>query len=152
MTRAILTFGLMAAVAVGAGRAADDKKGDAGAKLAGAYTIVSGEESGKKLPDEHIKGAIVQFSNDEVIVTDRNKKQTYAAKYKLDTSKKPWHITMTATLAPQKGEMAKGLVEKEGGTLKLIYALPGGGEPTDFKTKDKQLMFVLKPLGKKEGR
>ena len=45
--------------------------------------------------------------------------------------------------------MAKGLIEKKGDTVKLIYALPGGETPTEFKTKEKQLMFVLKNERKK---
>jgi hypothetical protein len=46
---------------------------------------------------------------------------------------------------PTKGEKARGLIEKRGNTVKLIYALPGGDMPTSFeKTIDKQMMFVLK--------
>ena len=45
------------------------------------------------------------------------------------------------------GETASttGLIKKEGDTIVLIYALPGGKEPTEFKTKkgDKQQMFWL---------
>jgi hypothetical protein len=42
------------------------------------------------------------------------------------------------------GEIARGLIEQEGETVRLIYALPTGEIPTEFKTKEKQLMFVLK--------
>ena len=41
-----------------------------------------------------------------------------------------------------------GLVKKEGDTVTLIYALPGGRPPTDFMTTEKQQMFVLKAMGK----
>ncbi len=53
----------------------------------------------------------------------------------------------------KKGEevTAKGLIEKDGDTVKLIYALPGGEMPTEFKTKEKQLMFVMKNENKTRG-
>lgn len=117
-------------------------------KLPGDYVIVSGEKFGQKEPEERIKGTRVHFSDDRVIVTDKNKKETYVANYKLDLSKTPAVITMTSTLAPSVGETAKGLVEKDGEQLRLIYALPGGDLPTDFKTKEKQLLFVMKPVSK----
>ena len=40
--------------------------------------------------------------------------------------------------------VAQGLIEKDGDTVKLIYALPGAQAPTEFKTKSKRLMFVMK--------
>src|SRR5262249_18517266 len=136
-----LTLGLgVCLLALGSGRADEEKNGP----LEGVYVIVAGEEGGKKAPASHIKGTTVRFTRDTVTVTDKAKKHTYAASYKLDTGKKPWRITMKATLGPDKGKEAKGLVEKKGDTVRLIYALPGGEMPTTFKTKDKQLMFVMK--------
>ena len=51
---------------------------------------------------------------------------------------------MTSTLAPVKGEVAHGLIEKDGDTVKLIYAIRGGAAPDDFTTEENQLMFVMK--------
>ena len=47
---------------------------------------------------------------------------------------------------PGEGEVARGLIEKDGETVRLIYALPGGMAPTSFETKAQQLMFVLKNI------
>jgi hypothetical protein len=55
---------------------------------------------------------------------------------------------MTSMLAPTKGETVKGLIEKDGEQLRLIYALPGGAMPKEFKTQEKQLLFVMKPVSK----
>ena len=87
----------------------------------------------------------MRFTDDTVVVTDKDKKDTFSATYKITGTKSPFTITMTSKDAPVKGETARGLIEKEGDQLRLIYALPGGEAPTEFKTKDKQLMFVLKP-------
>ena len=79
-----------------------------------------------------------------VTATDKDKKETFAATYTLDPGKTPCAITMTGTTGPQKGEAARGLIKKQGDTVTLIYALPGGAAPTAFKTREKQMMFVLK--------
>jgi uncharacterized protein (TIGR03067 family) len=126
---------------------ADEKK--AVAKLEGDYTIVSGEEDGKPVPAEHIKGSIVRFTKDEIISTDREKKAVFAAKYILDTSKKPWVINMKST-KPKEGD-ATGLVKTDGQTVTIVYSLPGVPAPTEFKTKEKgQHLFVLRSLVKGE--
>jgi uncharacterized protein (TIGR03067 family) len=123
--------------------AREDKGGPM--KLTGDYTIVAGEREGQKEASEHIQGTAVSFTDDTVTVTDKDKKETYVATYKIDAGKSPKVITMTEKTGPTKGEQARGLIEKRGDTVKLIYALPGGDMPTGFeKTKDKQLMFVLK--------
>jgi uncharacterized protein (TIGR03067 family) len=142
MLRTTIAFGL-AACLVAVGRStAEDKSG---MNLAGNYTIVAGEREGQKETPEHIQGTAVTFTGNTVTVTDKDKKETYVATYKLDTSKNPAVIMMTEKTGPTKGERARGLIEKDGDTVKLIYALPGGEMPTGFdKTKDKQLMFVLK--------
>jgi hypothetical protein len=50
------------------------------------------------------------------------------------------------SLEPKKGETADGLIERKGDTVTLIYALPGGKAPTEFKTNEKQQMFTLKKV------
>ena len=144
MLRNTIALGLTGLLmAAGWATAREDK--NAPMKLAGDYTIVAGEREGQKEPSDHIQGTAVNFTNDTVTVTDKDKKETYVATYKVDASKNPPVITMTEKTGPTKGEKARGLIEKNGKQVKLIYALPGGDMPTGFeKTKDKQLLFVLK--------
>jgi hypothetical protein len=54
---------------------------------------------------------------------------------------------MTSRVESSAGEIARGLIQKEGDTVRLVYALPTGETPTGFKTKEKQLMFVMKKTG-----
>lgn len=124
---------------------ADDKK----APLEGGYTIVSGEKAGKAIPEGEIKGAIVKFTGDKILGTDKDKKEFFSATFTLDTSKAPWAIEMTSK-NPKDGKEAKasGLIKKEGDTVTVIYALPGGEAPKDFKTKENQQLFVLKNMNK----
>jgi uncharacterized protein (TIGR03067 family) len=121
--------------------AADDSRA-----IQGEYTIVSGEENGKALPADHFKGSLVRITKDEIIGVDKNQKQIFVTRYVIDASKTPHVLKMHGT-SPEKAD-ANGLIKKDGDTVTLIYALPGGKMPTEFKTGDRQNMFVLKPVGK----
>jgi len=133
---------LVAWVAVQPARPGEPAKGGKGKDLVGTYKIVADERDGKKTPEEHFKGATVRITEDTITATDKDKKDLYATKYQLDTSKTPWQITMTSIL-PVKGEVSKGLIKREGDTVTLVYALPGGQTPTTFSTKEKQNMVTL---------
>jgi uncharacterized protein (TIGR03067 family) len=141
MSKLILSALLAGSVALAATAVADDK---GGSKLDGGYTIVSGEGNGKAVPAEKIQGGTVRFAGNRITGTDKDKKDFFAASYTLDQTKTPWVIKMTST-APKTAETT-GLVKKEGDTITLIYALPGGPTPTEFKTKEGQNMFMLKNL------
>ena len=143
MTR-ILT--LVAALTVPALALADDKAEKPG-KLDGTYTVVSGEHGGKAIPEADIKGSVVTFTGDRIVGTDKDRKEFFAATFMVDTKAKPMKIVMTST-APKAGEKAVGVIQVDGDTIKLAYNLPGGEPPTDFKTADKQHMFVLKKMPK----
>jgi len=138
-------LGMLAALLVVVPILAEDKDKKS-SPLEGTYTIVSGEEDGKTTPKEKIAGGKVTFSADNITGTDKDRKEFFAAAYKLDTSTKPWTITMTGT-AP-KSVKSVGVVEVKGDTLRICYALPGGDKPNGFFTKQKQHMFVLKRLDK----
>lgn len=110
--------------------------------ISGSYILVGGEKSGEEIPANRIDGIRVVFTGDRIITSDQDENETYVATYVLDTTKKPYGILMTS-VKPQAGETAMGLIQQEGEKLLLIYSLPGGDRPTDFKTKDKQHLFIL---------
>lgn len=114
--------------------------------LVGRYVIVSGEKEGAKEPEDRIKGTTVTFSKDSVVVVDKDKKEMYSASYKLNATANPCDIVMTSKVEGYAGEVARGLIQKEGNTVRLIYALPAGEIPSEFKTKEKQLMFIMKKI------
>jgi uncharacterized protein (TIGR03067 family) len=157
MTRtSLLTLGLAATLALSSSAFSDDKPkpNPSGVPddLIGGYTIVAGEKYGEKEPAERIEGITVRIAEDAIIVLDKEKKEVYAQTYKIDTTSTPWKITLKSKITPYKQEksgkesesIAHGLVEKDGDTVKIIYALPGTPAPTEFKTNSKQLMFVMK--------
>jgi len=124
-----------------------DNTVDETAGLTGAYAIVSVEKNGEKLPDKLVQGQMVRISPDHIFVVDHENKQTIVATYRLNASTVPWCIMMLSVL-PQPGQEARGLVKREGDLVWLIYHLPGGDAPTEFKTKQKQLLVVLRKLSK----
>jgi uncharacterized protein (TIGR03067 family) len=148
---AIANACLLTAVAASPLPVPDDKKPPekpAAAPLEGGYAIVSGEKDGKAIPAERLKGSVVLFTADRVVGTDKDKKELFAASYVLDTTRTPWVIKMKS-ITPKEAE-AVGLIKKEGDTITLIYALPGTDAPKEFRTKDKQHLFVLKSLLKSD--
>jgi uncharacterized protein (TIGR03067 family) len=157
MPRTTLTLGIATLLTLtAAATPADDKPkvNDAGAPagLIGGYTIVAGEKYGEKIPADQIKGTTVRIAEDGIVVLDKEKKEVYAQTYTIDSDSKPWKITMKSKITPftkdKEEPVAKGLIEKDGDTVRLIYAIPGGETPTEFKTKDKQLMFEMKNIKK----
>lgn len=127
-------------------RAERDEKGPA-LKLEGRYTIVSGEKDGKAIPEAEINGSIVVFTADKIVGTDKDKKEFFASTYSLDTTHTPWLIKMKSTTS--KDAEALGLLKQDGGAVTIIYALPGGEAPKEFKTRQNQHLFVLKKISGK---
>ncbi len=131
------------------------------AKLVGTYRITTGERNGKKIDADKLADVTVRIEKKVITTFDKDKKEFYAAAYELDTKQKPWKIMMTATIVPVadknaktdgKGNKAEGLIEISGETVKLIYSLPEGNAPTEFKAGEKQQMFVLIKMEKQQGQ
>ncbi|MDB5350874.1 MAG: hypothetical protein JWN86_2121 [Planctomycetota bacterium] len=118
------------------------------ASLVGNYELISGEDNGKPVPEDHIKGSIVRITDDDIVMVDRDNKEVYVTKYKLDTKAKPARITMTETGGPRgrKGQKAVGIIERDGDRVRLCYCYEGGIVPTEFRTRagEKQLCFTMK--------
>lgn len=112
--------------------------------LAGGYTIVSGEMDGKEIPSEHVRGSTVIISPERIVSTDKDKKEFFSATYELTSKDMPWRIKMHST-NPKDGD-AEGLAKKEGNTLTIVYSIRGAAAPTEFRTKENQHLFVMKPL------
>lgn len=140
-----LSAGLFAA-AVTAQEQRRDKPSD-DANFVGTYTVVSAERDGKSLPDDRTVGMVFTFEKDRVKGVDKDKKEFLDATYTIETASRPWVIRFKATLP--KATESTGLIEKDKETVRLIYALPDGATPGEFKTKPRQLMVTLRVAGAK---
>ncbi len=141
----VLTLALVSP-AVPGGTKKDETK-----KLHGTWTMVSGEDQGKPIPPEKLKGHFVAISDRTIIANDRDNKKLFVMTYRIDTTQKPNAIDMKIIEGDEKlkNKSAKGIYELKGGMLKLAYAF-AGPRPTRFTTKegDKHLSFVLKRMQK----
>lgn len=121
------------------GRSTDQPKAD----LTGEYRIIGGERSGAPIDQNELNNAAIIISDTTIIAYDKERKEMFAATYTLETTHTPWQITMISTKAPEVGQVAKGLIRAEQDKIKLVYALPNGQTPTDFRAGEQQQMFVL---------
>jgi len=155
---AMTLFGAAFAISAGASPADPPKLKDKSqvdpAVLEGGYRIISSEKDGKSVPKAEIKGFIVSITRDSIVGTDKDLKELYVSDYTIDSTKTPWKIDMKSLpgekpfppsgLAAKEGSTVSGIVKKEGRVITLVYALPGGDAPTEFKTKMNQQMFVMR--------
>ncbi len=111
--------------------------------IEGGYAVASGERDGRPIPAEELKDAVVRITGGRIVGTNRDRREFLLAKYTLDTSaKSPWAIELRQLLSQE--VTTRGLVKKDGPIVTLVYALPGGAAPTEFKTKEKQQLLVLR--------
>lgn len=129
------------------GRSSDQPKAD----LTGEYRIVGGERNGVPIDQNELDNASIYISDTTIIAYDKERKEMFAATYTLDTKQTPWQITMISTKSPDVGAIAKGLIKAEQDKIKLVYALPNGQPPTEFKAGQEQQMFDMVKAGQASG-
>jgi uncharacterized protein (TIGR03067 family) len=113
-------------------------------QLEGQHQVTAAERSGKPLEESIIKGITFRFAGEKVTAATKEGKSFLTAEYTLDVAKKPCAIVMKLTEGSDKGKELRGLVERNGDTIRVIYAAPGTEAPTEFKTKENQVMYTLK--------
>jgi uncharacterized protein (TIGR03067 family) len=142
---AVLTVGLL--FGVGATGNAGEKAGKKDEeRLQGTWSVVSGEKSGEKAPEDEIKDVTITFdAGGKVMVKGLKGNQEFEGSYKLNPSKKPREVDLTLNIAG-KEEALKGIYLLEKDSLKLCVAAPPGERPTEFATAagSNSMLIVLK--------
>jgi uncharacterized protein (TIGR03067 family) len=110
---------------------AEDKKKDE-EKIQGAWTIVSLEENGNKVPEDKVKAMKVTIKDNVLALSDGSKEEK--VKFKIDASKKPKSIDFF--MEGEEGQM-QGIYELEGDTLKMCWHKEGkeSKRPNEFSSK-----------------
>ena len=108
------------------GRAEPPKDDDA-KKLQGTWEIVSSEDGGDKVASE--VGGKVVISADKITLAVGEKRASI--RYKLDPTKTPKWID----LVNEQDEMAPGIYELDGDTLKICFPESGKERATKFESK-----------------
>jgi uncharacterized protein (TIGR03067 family) len=109
-------------------------------KLAGKWTVVSAEKSGKKAPDGELDNLQVVIAGNKLSFKKGDKGEDIP--FKIDPSKKPKQIDLTTP----KGETVTGIYEVTADMLKICASAPGEARPTAFASPEggKIMLLVLK--------
>jgi len=117
-------------------------------KLAGTWTITSGERNGQRLPDERVAGLRVTITADTITIFDRTNKPEFVVNYKLDTARTPNEINMEVVDGPNRGQVARGIVTMDSAEMmRLVYSTGSQGRPAEFRTTPggtTATLFILK--------
>jgi uncharacterized protein (TIGR03067 family) len=112
--------------------------------LQGVWRFISFVSDGRPRPEEELKGLKLTIKGNKWIEVEGDNKGLEST-IKLDPSKKPKAIDITALAGPAKGKPSLGIYSIEGDTLKTCAYNTGGSErPTEFKAIDGVNLFVLK--------
>jgi uncharacterized protein (TIGR03067 family) len=105
------------------------------ARLEGEWTMVWGEASGVRMPEETAKTG-KRLTKDGVTTISFGGQLFFKAKFTIDPAKKPKTIDYTMTEGTTKGKTHLGIYELDGDTVKFCFAAPGADRPTDFTAKE----------------
>jgi len=113
-------------------------------KVEGQHAITAVERDGKALGEAEFKGATIRFADDKLVAANKDSSEFLNADYNMDAAKTPCSVVLKVTAGSNKGKELQGLIDRKDNTIRIIFALPGGERPTEFKTKDNQVMYTLK--------
>src|SRR5260370_31254951 len=113
---------------------AADAPNDDAKKLEGTWVLTAGENDGKKMSDDALKGAKLTIEGDKHTVKVGD--ATYKGTHKLDPTKKPKTIDITDTDGPFKDKTVLAIYELDGDDFKICYSQPGKDRPKDFHAKE----------------
>jgi uncharacterized protein (TIGR03067 family) len=117
--------------AVRAGGAGDDLK-----TMQGRWSVTIAETNGKPAGDELKNLKLVLVVEGDVFRILSNDKAFSAGKLKIDSSKTPRTMDATNSEGPLKGVVQQAIYEIKGDKMTAVFAKPGTGRPTEFKTKE----------------
>jgi uncharacterized protein (TIGR03067 family) len=112
------------------GGAALDARGGARAELRGAAFIING----KALPRARAQ-ALRLRTNKRRFALQLGDRTLLRGLFKLDPGRSPKRIDMLLTSGQAKGRTVKGILDVNGDTLRICYALPGRPRPTTFSSR-----------------
>ncbi len=117
----------------------EDAKDDT---LDGTWLPSSAELGGKAFSAEFRKNMKLVIKDDKYTVTVE-KEGTDEGTVKLMPSATPRAMDITGTKGPNKGKTFLAIYEHKGDTLRVCYDLSGKNRPTEFKTKEGTLLFLV---------
>ena len=100
------------------------------------------EFDGAALPAEDVKEFLIIMSEGKYSAK-RSGEVIDEGKSKIDGSKSPKHIDLTATIGEDKDKTRQGIYEVKGNTMKMVLAAADKERPTKFESPvDGQLIYI----------
>jgi uncharacterized protein (TIGR03067 family) len=109
--------------------------------LDGTWLPVTAELSGRTFPDEVRKTIQLVIEGDRYTVTSGN--QVDQGTVRTNPAAKPKEIDITGTSGPNQGRTIPAIYERDGDRLRVCYDLSGQSRPTEFKTAEGTLLFLV---------
>ncbi|MFN8005625.1 MAG: TIGR03067 domain-containing protein [Terriglobia bacterium] len=119
--------------------------------LEGTWEVASVVDNGKTIPNEAIRGAKVIFANDTMTLISPDGKEKTNYTIKLDPTKNPKGIDITATAGTFKGKTGLGIYDLNGDVLRVCQPYqPTIPRPTSFAVPEGSglNLMVLKKIQK----
>lgn len=106
-------------------------------KLQGTWVMVSGEQDGAKIADEHIKKSKITWKGKEVFVdTPHQSKETIRGTVKIDPTRQPREMEWTRSAGPGEGKTMRAIYEFiDDDHYRVCFAPPEKVRPKEFSTK-----------------
>lgn len=114
------------------------KDGDA---LEGTWLPETAELAGKMFPEEARKSIKLVVKGNKYTATVG--KTVDEGTLKLKSTSKPKEMDIIGTDGPNKGKTILAIYERDGDTLRICYDLGGEKRPTEFKTREGSLLFLV---------
>ena|SRR5438093_5258911 len=89
---------------------------------------------GRQVPDEELEFRRVIIIDDKYVVVDGNR-TIQRGSFRLVPGKSPKQIDTIPADGPNKGQVDRGIYQWEGGSLRLCYAPPTRGRPSEFSAE-----------------
>ena len=130
-------------------RAAGDDPPRGRGAVRGTWACTSAVVDGEPLPEKTVKELRLTITADRY-KTERADEVLFDSTYRLDPSKDPKQIEMTATEGDAAGKPALGIYAVDGDTLKMCYVMPGRDRPKAFESApgSKAYLVTWKRSGK----
>lgn len=116
---------------------ADDPK----TSLDGTWLPESAELAGKPFPEEIRKTIKLELMGDNYIATIGP--TVDKGTIKRNTTAKPKQMDITGVEGPTKGKTIPAIYEHDGDTLRVCYDLSGAKHPTEFKTMEGTVLYLV---------
>ena len=101
----------------------------------GTYRCLSAITAGRRLGAE-VEQQLQLTLDGELYRTSKGPQTLFEGRFRIDESKSPWQIDITAVDGPFAGKSAQGLVNIEDDVLTICHTMPGQPRPTEFVSSE----------------